>query len=118
MANPDNANFCNVCGAAVARVLPPARLAWNAPPRYPRVPMMRTAPAYIAVRPAKSVGVAIILAMFFGPLGMLYSTVPGALFMLFISFVLRFVSAGMAIFLTWPVCVIWAAVAAESHNRS
>jgi len=114
MQNPNAANFCNSCGAPVAQVLPPAPAAWNVPPPQP-APVV---PAYIVVRPPKSVGAAIILAIFFGPLGMLYSTVSGALAMMFISFVLIFLTAGFSVLITWPICIIWSALAAESHNRA
>ncbi len=114
VTNPDSANFCNACGAPVAQVLPPTPIAWNTPPPQPVIPVV---PAYVLVRPTKSVGAAILLAIFFGPLGMLYSTVPGALAMMLISFVLFFLTAGFSVFLTWPVCIVWAAIAADSHNR-
>lgn len=48
---------------------------------------------------------------------MLYSTVPGALVMLFVSVVLGAMTAGVSFFITWPVCIIWGAMAAESYNR-
>ena len=112
MSNPDAANFCNGCGAPVAQVLPPAPVAWNSPQ-----PVIPIAPAYVVVRPPKSVAAAIILAVFFGPLGMLYSTVAGALVMMLVSFVLAIMTAGISFFLTWPICIIWAAVAADAYNR-
>jgi hypothetical protein len=117
MSNPENSNFCNLCGAPVARILPPARTAWNTPPPPPRVPAFPAAPAYVVVRARKSVGGAILLALFFGPLGMLYSTIPGALFMLIVSLLLGALTAGASAFITWPICVVWAAVAADSWNR-
>jgi hypothetical protein len=73
--------------------------------------------AYVIPRPAKSVGAAILLTFLFGPLGMLYSTVPGALVMLAISVVLAFATAGISVFITWPICIIWGAVAAQSYNE-
>jgi len=66
----------------------------------------------------KSVGLAILLAFLFGPLGMLYSTVGGAIIMFLTNVVLGIMTLGLIWLLTWPVCVIWAAVAADSHNRS
>lgn len=65
----------------------------------------------------KSMVVAILLAIFFGPLGMLYSTVSGGVIMIVISLVIGFITLGFGIFLTWPVCVIWAAVATNSYNK-
>ena len=112
--NPDAANFCNSCGAPVAQVLPPAPASWNTPPSQPVAPVV---PAYVLVRQPKSVGAAILLAIFFGPLGMLYSTVPGALVMMLVSFVLAIMTGGISFFLTWPICIVWAAVAAGEYNR-
>jgi hypothetical protein len=80
------------------------------PPVMPYVPI-----AY--VMPQKSVGVAILLTVLFGPLGMLYSTVPGALVMLLVSVVLVMATAGISIFITWPICIIWGAIAAQSYNE-
>ena len=117
LSNPDHSNFCNACGAPVGRILPPARTAWNTPPPLTRMAVGPAAPAYVVVRARKSVGVAILLAMFFGPLGMLYSTIPGALFMLVASFLLGTMTAGASVVVTWPICVLWAAMAADAQNR-
>lgn len=65
----------------------------------------------------KSVGVAILLTFFFGPLGMLYSTVSGALIMIVVSVVLGFFTLGFSLFLTWPISIAWGAMAASSHNQ-
>jgi hypothetical protein len=81
----------------------------------------------VVVAPTKSAGLAILLTVLFGPLGMLYSTIPGAIVMLVLSFLVAVValffvgSLGVGlcfgVMLTWPVCIIWAAMAASSHNR-
>lgn len=65
----------------------------------------------------KSVGVAMLLSFFFGPLGMFYSTTNGALIMMLVSFFAMIFTFGLGIFITWPICVIWAASAANEHNR-
>lgn len=71
----------------------------------------------------KSVGLAAFLAMFFGPLGMLYATVPGALVMfgtnLFIGLIaLLTFGLGAVLFIgTWFTGVIWAVLAASKHNQ-
>ena len=62
----------------------------------------------------KSMAVAFLLTFFFGPLGMLYSTVAGALIMLVVSVVLGFLTAGLSLFVTWPICIIWAMMAARN----
>ena len=77
----------------------------------------------IIVQSTKNVGVAIILTIIFGPLGMFYSTIPGALIMIAVNLVILVlgvftVGIGYILFfLTWPVSIIWAAVAANSYNQ-
>jgi hypothetical protein len=73
---------------------------------------------YYNREPPKSVGVAILLSFLFGPLGMFYSTVPGGLVMLFVSPIVILVTFGFGIFVTHPICIIWAAVAASNHNAN
>jgi len=71
----------------------------------------------IIVNSGKSVGLAILLTFLFGPLGMLYSTVSGALIMLVISTIVGIFTFGIGLLLTWPICIIWAAVAANSSKN-
>src|SRR5882672_11957324 len=80
----------------------------------PMVPVYAPPMAYVPQE--KSVGGAIALSFFFGPLGMLYSTVPGALTMRFAGFFFTLITLGFGIFLVWPACVLWSALAANSHN--
>ena len=65
----------------------------------------------------KSVGVAIILSVLFGPLGMFYSTIFGALVMVVINIAAAVLTFGLGLCITWPVCILWAAVAAHVHNQ-
>ncbi len=92
--------------------------AWTehtAPPAGPPGP-----PAVTLVRD-RSVGVALALTFFFGPLGMLYSTVSGALIMLAILFVGGFLVFGLAWLLLWPLAwagsMVWGALAAARSRR-
>ncbi len=71
----------------------------------------------IQVGSQKSVAGAVLLALFFGPIGMIYATVAGALIMLAISFVVAVVTLGLGLLLTAPVCAIWAGIAATNHNK-
>jgi hypothetical protein len=64
----------------------------------------------------KSMLVAVLLTLIFGPLGMLYSTVIGALIMLAITAALGF-GIHFGFFFTWPVCLIWTVVAVNKFNR-
>jgi len=65
----------------------------------------------------KSTMVAVVLALFFGPLGMLYSTILGGVIMFIISLVAGIFTLGFGLLFTWPICVIWAALAADRQNK-
>lgn len=71
----------------------------------------------IIVVSTQSVGISILLTFFFGPLGMLYSTITGAIVMLLVSLVVGLLTLGFGLLLTWPVCILWGALAANSYNR-
>jgi hypothetical protein len=74
-------------------------------------------PQIIVVKSTKSVGVAILLSFLFGPLGMLYSTIAGGLIMLAVNLFAFIFTAGIGLFLTWPIGIVWAAVAASNQNK-
>ena len=67
----------------------------------------------VHVRQPKSVGLALLLTFFFGPLGMLYSTVTGGVVMFFVSLFVGFFTLGIGLLVTWPICIVWAMVAAD-----
>ncbi|MEW7401323.1 hypothetical protein AB2S31_13830 [Elizabethkingia anophelis] len=70
----------------------------------------------IIVQNQKSVGLAFILTFFFGPLGMLYSTVAGGIIMFILSIIIAIVTFGFGLFIKWPVCIIWGTLAASQSN--
>lgn len=72
----------------------------------------------IVIKKKKSILLAILLTLFFGPLGMLYSTVSGAIIMLIISVIIGFFSFGIGVFITWPICIIWGALAARGKKET
>jgi len=74
-------------------------------------------PQKVIVMPTKSVGVSIILTVLLGPLGMLYSTIWGGLIMFVVSALVGLLTFGLGLVVTWPICVIWAALAASSYNK-
>lgn len=65
------------------------------------------------VNPRQSVWVAFILTFFFGPFGMFYSTVPGAVVMLVVSLFFALFTFGLSLFITWPICIIWGMAACD-----
>ena len=79
--------------------------------------MSNEQPQKVVVTPTKSVGVSIILTVLFGPLGMLYSTIWGGIIMFVISVVVGLLTLGLGLIVTWPICIIWAAVATNSYNK-
>jgi len=82
----------------------------------------------------KSLGLAVVLTLFFGPLGLFYATVSGGLIMCLAPFILfgilifgafadsTFLVASSFFLIMifaisyWVICVIWAATAVSSHN--
>jgi hypothetical protein len=74
-------------------------------------------PQRIVVVPVKSAGVAILLAVLFGPIGLLYSTVIGAIVMFIVNIIAGIFTLGFGLILTWPICGVWAFVAVNSHNK-
>jgi hypothetical protein len=71
-------------------------------------------PSFELIKPtSKSVWIAALLTLFFGPLGMLYSTVAGALVMFAVYVFLRLFVGGLLVWAVWPVCIFWAAMAAR-----
>ena len=72
----------------------------------------------IIVKAEKSMGITILLTILFGPLGMLYSTVTGAIVMIIVNVVVAIITLGFGLFITWPVCFIWAAIATNKYNKS
>ena len=64
----------------------------------------------------KSVGVAFLLTFLFGPFGMFYSTVGGAIIMCIVTLLAAAGTAGAALIITWPICIIWGCVAASNSR--
>jgi hypothetical protein len=71
----------------------------------------------VIVARTKSVALSLVLTFFLGPLGMLYSTIWGALVMIVVAITLFIVTLGHAGFLIWPISMIWGAWAAHSYNQ-
>lgn len=65
----------------------------------------------------KNVVLGFFLGLFLGPLGMLYSTVFGAIVMLIISGGVTAATGGIGLPAMFPICAIWALLSCRSHNR-
>jgi hypothetical protein len=79
--------------------------------------MSDSKPIEVIVRNQKNGATAFLLAIFFGPLGMLYATVPGALVMLIVTPLVAIPTFGLGLLITQPICAIWAVVAVNSLNK-
>jgi putative Ca2+/H+ antiporter (TMEM165/GDT1 family) len=80
--------------------------------------MMAVPPPFPTDHPApppgrKSVLVAVVLALVFGPFGLFYVSTPAALFTLFLAVVLGLFTVGVGLIPVWLLCVVWAFVAAQ-----
>ncbi len=64
----------------------------------------------------KSVVVSLVLTFFFGPFGMLYSTLTGAIIMLVLYLALGIPTLGWALAGLHPIAMIWGAWAADKAN--
>lgn len=65
----------------------------------------------------KSMAATILLTLFFGPLGLFYSSVAGGIVMLILSIIVAVFTLGFGLIITQLICVIWGAIATNSHNQ-
>ena len=70
----------------------------------------------VIVGQRKSMGVALILAFLFGPLGLLYASVAGGLILIVLGFVIGAATLGLALPIIWLASLVWAAIAVSSQN--
>lgn len=61
-------------------------------------------------------GMALLLALLFGPLGMFYATILGAIVMIVLNMITLPLTAGLAGLVTWPIGLIWTGVAVKLRN--
>lgn len=71
----------------------------------------------VVTKSPKSMGIGIALTLFFGPLGMFYSTISGALVMIVINVVVGLLTFGVGLLVTWPIGLIWTIVAIKNYNN-
>jgi|GEM_PF-2540669 len=74
-------------------------------------------PQVIIVQTPKSVWLAVVLAFFFGPLGLLYSSRFGAIFMFLVCIIGGYFTFGLILLIMAPICALWAYIAAKDFNN-
>ncbi len=70
------------------------------------------------VNVGKSVGASLVLTFLFGPLGMFYSTVMGAVIMLVLYIVVGLLTLGLGLIILHPIAMIWGAVSVSNYNKT
>ena len=68
-------------------------------------------------RPPRSVRTAVLLALFFGPLGLFYVSAVSGVLMTFVTLVAGLSTVGVGLLFAWPLCVVWAYIAASTHHE-
>lgn len=81
-------------------------------------PSQSVQPQVIIAKSPKSVGIALILTLLFGPLGLLYSTVKGGLILIVVGAVLGILTLGMAFIVVWPISIVWSYFAVKKYNEA
>lgn len=71
----------------------------------------------VITKSPKSMGISIALAVLFGPIGMFYSTILGAIIMIIVDLIVGIFTLGFGLLLTWPIHIIWAAIATSMYNK-
>ena len=110
----------HVAARGTHQLVQPAPIQQNHPQQGPVVAINNI----VVINQQKSAGVAFLLTFFFGPLGMFYSTVAGAVIMVLVS-IFGAVLVGLATFglgapiwllICWFVSMIWGCIAASGSG--
>jgi len=86
---------------------------------------------YTVVKSTKSIGVAILLTLFLGPIGLFYASIIGGIIMTLLPFGLLFLFivglateiaaiTGLVILISifyWLICIVWAIIAVNGYNK-
>lgn len=76
-----------------------------------------TTSGVVTVIKPKSVILALVLTFLFGPFGLFYVTIRGAIIFLLLTIVLTIVTAGAFGFLAWMISIVWSGFAALNYNK-
>ncbi|MGA9311731.1 MAG: hypothetical protein WBV74_15350 [Pseudonocardiaceae bacterium] len=92
----------------------PAALPASIPPN---VPVPNAAQPTAGSPIDKSVGAALVLTFFFGPLGLFYINVRGAVIAIIVSLIVGLLTLGFGLLFVWPITMVWAAVTASKKHQ-
>ncbi|HTV11024.1 MAG TPA: hypothetical protein VME20_04110 [Acidimicrobiales bacterium] len=65
----------------------------------------------------RSVVLAVVLTVLFGPLGLFYATIWGALALIALAAIGVVPTVGFVLIFVWPASVVWAAIAASRRHK-
>jgi hypothetical protein len=68
-------------------------------------------------RSRKSMGAALLLTFFFGPLGLFYASITGGVIMTILSIIVLPLTLFAGSVGVWPICMIWAAISVNDYNN-
>lgn len=71
----------------------------------------------VVINPLRSPAAALLLCLFFGPLGVIYTSVWGAVILLFLTLIAIGSHSVYPIALMWILSCFWGVIAANRHNR-
>jgi hypothetical protein len=66
----------------------------------------------------KSVPLALLLAFLFGPLGLMYASLAGGVFLVLVAAAGVVPTLGFVLVFVWPASMVWAVVAASAKHRA
>ena len=82
------------------------------------------APNYVVTRPTKSIGIALVLALLFGPIGLFYASITGGIVMFFVCGIINAIGLlmmGLGLIVTIPLtgimCAVWAYFSVSRYNE-
>ena len=74
-------------------------------------------PQIIITKSPKNMGIALILSILFGPLGLLYATVKGGIIMMIVGAIVGILTLGLGAIIIWPIAIIWSYTATKKYNN-
>jgi hypothetical protein len=115
----DKNGFCGGCGAAWSPAMSSSPTRTVASQQASPYAKLRSEINSIGfeVRP-KQPWLAVLLALVFGPLGLLYSTMAGAITMFIVSIILRLWLGDVTLLFIAPICAVWAWKAARECSSA
>ncbi len=63
----------------------------------------------VVAKTEKNLGIAVVLAAIFGPLGLFYASIA-------VSFLVGLLTFGVGLLFTWPLCILWTYLATKRYN--